>query len=130
MPRESKRAAMPTWQRVPEELVRRFEEAVGGLPGIQQRKVFGYPAAFTNGQMFTGVFQDRMFLRLAPADLEKFLALDGAAPFEPVRGRAMRGYALVPRDIRSSPRALRPWLKKAIVYAGSLPLKASKARKR
>jgi TfoX/Sxy family transcriptional regulator of competence genes len=30
---------------------------VAALPEIQQRKMFGYPAAFVNGHMFAGVFQ-------------------------------------------------------------------------
>jgi len=33
--------------------------------------MFGYPAYFINGNMFVGVFADKLFLRLSDSDIAK-----------------------------------------------------------
>lgn len=63
--REVTVSAMGAWKKAPRELIKTFEDALATVPGAQMRKMFGYPAAFVNGQMFTGVFQDRVFVRLS-----------------------------------------------------------------
>lgn len=84
------------WQHAPQELITIFLEAVKYLPEAETCKMFGYPCAFVNGQMFTGPHQDPMILRLSEADRAIFRALDGAHPFEPMPGRPMREYSVVP----------------------------------
>ena len=42
------------WRLAPEELVRAFTATVQSLPGVELRRMFGYPCAFANGQMFAG----------------------------------------------------------------------------
>jgi hypothetical protein len=36
---------------------------VGRLP-VELRTIFGYPCAFCSGQMFTGIFENRMLILL------------------------------------------------------------------
>src|SRR4051812_42938349 len=79
-----------------EKLITRFHALIQGFPGATQRITFGSPAYYINGQMFTARHGDSMILRLAPADLETFMKLDGAGPFEPMPGRPMKGWASVP----------------------------------
>ena len=101
-----------------------------GKPGIAEvelRKMFGYPCAFLRGQMVTGIFQDRIMLRLSEADREKFLKLPGAKPFEPMPGRPMREYVELPPNVMNSPAALKRWVKRGIAYVETLPPKAKKA---
>lgn len=124
-----KARAKSGWKSAPPELVRRFEDAVAGLPGAELRKMFGYPAAFVNGNMLGGLFQDSMMLRLSPDDLARFRADTGAELFEPMPGRVMREYAVVPPAILGSKSRLRPWLEKALAYTTSLPAKPPKIRK-
>lgn len=47
--------AMPKWTKAPASLVAQFGRAVEPLPDVETRKMFGYPAAFTGGQMFAPV---------------------------------------------------------------------------
>jgi hypothetical protein len=47
----------------PEELVAKFDEVMPGPPATK-RKMFGFPAGFVNGNMFMGLFEDSMILRL------------------------------------------------------------------
>ena len=115
---------MATWKKAPPELVKAFEDAIATVPGAQPRKMFGYPAAFVNGQMFTGVFQDRLFVRLPEsgrAELERL----GGKPFEPMPGRPMREYAEVPFGVLRSKTALADWIRRAFDYASALPAKGT-----
>ena len=119
----TKGGSMPKWSKSSAELSRTFELAVKPLPGAELRKMFGYPCAFVNGQMFAGLHQENLFLRLPAPDREEFLALPGATPFEPMPGRPMREYVVVPPEMVAATSALSPWLEKALVYAASLPEK-------
>jgi len=129
MPDADKPVTGMTW-RSPEELVKVFEEALDNWPGAQIRKMFGYPAGFVNGQMFTGLHEDKMFVRLSPKDLAVFMQIDGAAPFAPMQGRPMREYAVIPASILHDSTALHDWLVKAFDYTLSLPPKAKKGAKK
>src|SRR5262249_33161991 len=116
---------MPKFTKAPPDLVEIFTRAMADLPGVQTRKMFSYPAAFANGQMFASLFQSDMILRLSEADRQT-IAQDGGRPFEPMPGRPMREYIAVPSAIRTSPSALRAWVVKAKSYAESLPPKKKK----
>ncbi len=117
-------AKMGPWKKAPQELVDLFTEALKSVPEAQPRKMFGYPAAFVNRQMFTGLFADQVFLRLDEAGREEMARL-GGGPFEPMPGRPMREYAVVaPAVLRSKPK-LTAWLKRSFEHAHSLgPKKA------
>ncbi len=130
MPKESKARSMPKWQAAPAEMVSTFERAMADVPQAQVRKMFGYPAAFVNGQLFAGLFQDKMFLRLSADDLALCLKSKGAAPFEPMPGRPMRAYAVVPRSVLKSKAQLNGWLGKAFAYASTLPPKEKPTKAR
>ena len=123
-----KSKAMPKWQPAPDELVRLFESTLQSVPEAQPRKVFGYPAAFINGQMFAGLHQDNMILRLSEQDRETFVRRKGARMFEPMPGRPMREYVVVPPVVLGSKPQLKAWLGKALAYARSLPPKSSKSK--
>ena len=127
MPAQAKSSGMPKFTPAPERVVALFRTAVEGLPEVELRKMFGYPCAFLRGQMVTGIFQDRIMLRLSEADREKFLKLPGAKPFEPMPGRPMREYVELPPNVMNSPAALKRWVKRGIAYVETLPPKAKKA---
>jgi TfoX/Sxy family transcriptional regulator of competence genes len=115
------------WQKAPAELVERFREAVTDLPA-QQRQMFGYPAAFVNGHMFTGLHEDRWVVRLPEADGAELLGEPGARPFEPMPGRPMKGFVVLPPQVVAEPERARAWVERALAHALSLPPKEPKAR--
>ena len=51
------------WQTSSQGLVDLFDSVMPGPPAMQ-RKMFGYAAGFVNGNMFMGLFQESMILRL------------------------------------------------------------------
>lgn len=117
---------LPQWKPAPEALIQRFDVALVSLPGAEKRKMFGYPAALVQGNMFAGLFQDRMILRLAADDRAEFSSRFGATTFEPMPGRPMKEYAVVPRTVLEAPRDLERWLAKSFAFAKSLPAKLAK----
>ena len=62
------------WTKSPPELVELFDEVVPSAPAVQRRQMFGYPAAFVNGNMFAGLHQSNVVLRLPEPQLEEFMA--------------------------------------------------------
>ena len=128
MPAQKPRA-MPKFTPASAALTARFQKVIAAVPGAETRRMFGYPAAFVNGQMFTGLFRDKMMLRLSSADRVEITAKYGAQPFEPIPGRPMREYVSVPEAILNSDAQLRAWLQRGLAYARSLPPKKAKAKK-
>jgi TfoX/Sxy family transcriptional regulator of competence genes len=119
---------MPTWAPTPDALVRRFEIAVKNIPEAEIRKMFGYPAGFLRGNMFTGLFQEDMILRMSPEDRAD-AGKQGAKSFEPMPGRPMKEYIVVPPRVLDSPGELKKWLAKSVSFARTLPPKARKPAK-
>ncbi len=114
------------WSPSPPELLASFDAVVPGPPAVR-RKMFGYPAAFVNGNMFMGLFRDQMILRLPEAERKELLSIEEARPFEPMPGRPMREYVAVPPAMIERQKALSVWVKKAYAYGSSLPPKPSAA---
>ena len=117
-----------TWKKAPEGLVERFDEVLLKEPGVERRSMFGYPCAFLGGHMFCGLFQDHFILRLPETERTKFLAEKGAAIFEPMPGRPMKEYVLVPPQVLGNDSALAPWLRVSREYVSGLPPKAKKPK--
>ena len=118
---------MMKFQKSPPELEQLFADVFPDDPRAERRKMFGYPAGFVNGNMFGGLWQDRVVLRLADADRERLSKDHGAEPFEPM-GRAMKGYVTVPSAIHGDANQLREWLQRAFEFGASLPAKEKKPK--
>ena len=86
------------WQKSPQELVDLFASVMPGPPAVQ-RQMFGYPAGFVNGNMFMGLFQDQMILRLSEGARQELIRKHGAKAFEPMPGRPMKEYVALPRTL-------------------------------
>jgi TfoX/Sxy family transcriptional regulator of competence genes len=78
--------------------------------------------------MFTGLFQDRMILRLSEGDRAELLRQPGAKTFEPMPGRPMREYVVVPPSVLGSEALLATWLERALAHARTLPPKQPKPK--
>src|SRR5262245_5546954 len=109
------------WSKSPPALVATFESVFP--EGAEQRQMFGYPAGFVGGNMFMGLWQQHLVLRLGDKERAKFLALDGAAQFEPMPGRPMKEYVIAPPSMVARASSLRPWVAKALAHAAALPAK-------
>jgi TfoX/Sxy family transcriptional regulator of competence genes len=116
----------PPWRKSPDELAAIFRAALPSGPGVERRQMFGYPAAFVNGNLATGLHQDQVIVRLPAAERKVLLAKKGARTFEPMPGRPMVEYVVVPPNLVAKSDALAGWIRKAVAYSRSLPHKAKK----
>jgi len=64
--------------------------------GATRSQMFGMPVLKAGGKVFAGTFGDAMTFKLGPDDLERARSLTGVEPFEPMKGRAMKEWVLVP----------------------------------
>ena len=76
---DKKRKVSPArkWGPASDEWIEVYNKIAAGIG--DQRKMFGYPCAFVNGNMFAGLFQTGLFLRLSEPEREEFLRLKGAS---------------------------------------------------
>lgn len=110
------------------EAVLKLKQIVAGHPGVTTRAMFGQTAFFVAGQMAGGTWGSRFMLRLSPEDRVAADAI-GCTPFDPMGGRPMSAYRLLPVDLAEPD--IRAWIGRAIAFTASLPPKpASKPRAR
>ena len=115
------------WKKSPPELIETFDAVVPGAPA-ERRSMFGYPAAFANGNLFMSLFEDQLVLRLDEAPRQALLAAGGRT-FEPMKGRPMKEYVAAPAKLVGDRAALKKWADKAFAYGQSLPPKQKKTAK-
>ena len=109
-------------------LVTRFDACLPKAPGVERRQMFGCPCAFVNGNMFTGLHEQRLIVRLGDNNRAALLNKPGTEPFS-VMGRTMREYVAFAAALEHTPRELSAWMNKALGYASVLPPKAKSARR-
>ena len=100
-----------------------FKELMSGYAQATVRPMFGHVAAMVNGRMAVGTYGEDITLRLGEAEAAEAVRELGAVPFEPMPGRAMTGYWLVPGSARDDEPRLREWLERALEFTAGLPPK-------
>jgi TfoX/Sxy family transcriptional regulator of competence genes len=114
---------MAKWEKSPGALVQLFDRVLPEGPNIERRKMFGYPCAFVNGYMFAGLFAKQMFVRLSAEARLSMIAEHDAKPLEPMPGRPMKDYIIVPTALMIHEPALRALIAQALAFGTSLPPK-------
>lgn len=105
-----------------------FVELVPPHAGVSTRPMFGNQAAFVNGNMFAGLFGDRLFVRLSDTD-RTTLMQEGGFDFEPMPGRAMKGYTVLPDGWIADTEGSARWVEAAFRFTVALPVKEKKPKK-
>jgi TfoX/Sxy family transcriptional regulator of competence genes len=119
---------MPVFSKPSAATLEAFDRAVVKRSDVEWRTMFGYPSVFLRGNMLACVFQDRIMVRLSPADREAAVAIDGARLFEPSPGRAMKEYIDFPRSVIDDESALGAWIDRGARYVMSLPPKKKRSK--
>jgi TfoX/Sxy family transcriptional regulator of competence genes len=116
------------WQPASETAVNAFMAATTGMSGAEPRKMFGYACVFTGGNMFSGLHEVGVVIRLPEDARAEFIRQYDSPIFEPMPGRKMREYVVVPDVLLNAPEDLRAWIERARDYAASLPVKVAKPK--
>jgi TfoX/Sxy family transcriptional regulator of competence genes len=110
---------MATWQKPEPALVRRFLASLPMDDEVQRRQMFGCPCAFVNGNMFAGLHEQKLIVRL-PAQAS-------SRPFE-VMGKVMKEYAAIEDALDCPPSQFSDWIMRALAYTRTLPTKERKIK--
>ena len=113
----------------PPALIERFDAVAAEHPDATRRLTFGYPCLYVGGNMVSGLFGSHWHVKLGSADTAELMSMDGAAPFEPMPGRPMTGFTLLPDSVVADDAAVRRWVDRAIAYGATLPAKTPKPKK-
>lgn len=117
----SARPAAGAWKHVPAELAERFLAALPDEADVQRRQMFGCPCAFVNGNMFAGLHEDRLLVRL-PDEAARRPAV--------IMGRTMKQYALFADALTLAPKPMAQWIRRAYDATRQLPPKVKAAAKK
>lgn len=109
-----------------EELARRYRDAIGGVPGISERRMMGATCFMVNGNMIGAADRTRegvgrFMFRVGKDNEAKAETLPGAEPMV-MGGRSMHGFFFVEAD-DCDEATFRDWLSMAMSHAMSLPPK-------
>ena len=115
------------WVKSSEGIKARFEAGVAGIEDLEQRQMFGYPAAFIGGNLTTSLHRESWIVRLPDAERAELVDA-GWSEFEPMPGRPMRGYVVMPDEVATDPQQARTWVERAASYVRTLPPKEAKKR--
>ena len=101
-----------------------FRRLVPDDERVTTRPMFGSVAAFANGHMFMGLFGVELFVRLP--EEQRAAQLDaGWHNLEPMPGKPMREYVVVPGEWRTDSDEARAWADRALDYVLGLAPKKS-----
>lgn len=105
-----------------------FEALLPEAPGVAMRPMFGNYAGFVDGNMFLCLFGDQVAVRLDEAERAELLSVTGSEPFEPVSGRPMKEYIVLPEHWRDSPELAEEWVDRSLEYAAAMPTRHHKGK--
>ena len=103
-----------------------FKSLIPDDPRVTVRPMFGNISAFVNGNMFFGVFGNEIFVRLSEDDRTALLKTKGSSLLEPMKGRPMKEYVIIPRTWWKEPETVRSWISKSLARSSKLPPKKKK----
>lgn len=93
--------------------------------------MFGFPAYFANNNILAGIFEDDLFIRLSePYRKEIISKFDEVMPFEPIKGRIMKEYVVLPDSIYNDQEKFHEWLNRSFDFVSFLPQKKAKSNKK
>ena len=118
----------PKMPKSPPDLIARFDAVAADFPRAERRMTFGYPCLYVGGNMISGLFGSRWHVKLGPDERHVLEAIPGAEPFEPMPGRPMTGFTLLPEDVVVDDDEVRDWVGRAVDYGTTLPPKTPKPK--
>lgn len=118
------------WRKPSEDLIIHLDESLKDF-NCEKRKMFGCPCIFINKNLFAGVHMESIMLRLSEEDRKKLLSeFDEAVHFEPMEGRPMKDYMVLPDSVYNNNELFQVWLDKSYRYAVFLPPKRKRKKRK
>ena len=105
-----------------EGLAQRIRDALGDLPDLAEKKMFGGIGFMVQGNMACGVNKDDLIVRVGPVRYETTLAQPHVREFD-FTGRPMQGWVMVGPAGYEADSDLKHWVQHGVDFALSLPPK-------
>ena len=102
----------------------RIKQVVSNWNNTDYKRMFGGICHLLNGNMFCGVYEDFLILRLGKENSVNALSLPFVKPFD-ITGRPMKGWVMIEREGFNSDNELETWLNQAKEFVNILPPKRS-----
>jgi TfoX/Sxy family transcriptional regulator of competence genes len=106
-----------------EHLAQRVRALLDARADVDERMMFGGIGFLVAGNMCCGVHGEELIVRLDPDEAGELLASEGGARPMDITGRPMRGWLLVAPEATAEDADLERWVRRAEVFASSLPPK-------
>ena len=100
----------------------RIRAALGPLPNLVEKKMFGGVGFLVNGNMACGVHKNDLIVRVGVAKYAEALSQPHTGPFD-MTGRPMAGWVMVGQGGCETERNLKAWIELGLAFARSLPAK-------
>ena len=103
-----------------EKLDARIRAALGPLPELEEKKMFGGVGFLVNGNMACGVHKNDLIVRVGAANYAEALSRPHTRVFD-MTGRPMAGWVMVEPQGCATQVELKLWVEKGLAFARSLP---------
>ncbi|BBH22939.1 hypothetical protein Back11_42840 [Paenibacillus baekrokdamisoli] len=114
--------------RTNEEMKQLFAAVMPGDPHIHIRPMFGNLAGFINGNMFTGLYGQQIFIRLPEEERSRLIEKEGATLFSPMPGKPMKEYVTIPEQWWEEPDKITAWIDQSLKWVSAMPEKVPKKK--
>lgn len=105
-----------------EQLANRIKAVLARRKSLTEKKMFGGLTFLLGGKMYCGVLQDKLVVRVGPAQYEEALKRPHTRPMD-FTGRPIKGFVFVGPGGYKTEKALGKWLQLATRFVSSLPAK-------
>ena len=92
-----------------------FERVMEEIPNAERKERYGYLCLFRRGSLTAGLHSAGLFVRLSEEDRKQLIDM-GGMPFEPLPGKVMPEYVIVPATFATEPKELRKWIDRAMAF--------------
>ena len=103
-------------------LTARLRAALGPLPGLQEKRMFGGVGFLVNGNMACGVHKNDLIVRVGPEGYDNALSRPHTHVFD-MTGHPMTGWIMVQPQGCASETDLQAWVGLGLAFARSIPAK-------
>jgi len=103
-------------------LATRLRAALGPMPELVEKKMFGGVCLLVNGNMACGVYKDDLIVRVGTENYQAALSRPHTKLFD-ITGKALKGWVMVKPQGVASESDLKAWAEQGLAFAMSLPKK-------
>jgi TfoX/Sxy family transcriptional regulator of competence genes len=100
----------------------RTRGALGPIPNLEEKKMFGGIGFLVKGNMACGVHKNNLIVRVGAAKYEEALSRPHTRVFD-MTGRPMAGWVVVEPEGCATESDLKVWVEQGLAFARSLPAK-------